>query len=173
MDQSLSKLESPPELVATAKLQDLLQRLTQAGDLHRQECGVAAAIAPLVHPPTFAALDRLQAVVRKLQAQQRTLQRIQSVADRLSPLKEPDHPVVIDRIKDRINGLRSAAKAVAKNAQAAEEAARAVAQSKLDLRAFVERNPTCEVCGGAIDPETLLTAVPSVHRHIAPGAADE
>jgi exonuclease SbcC len=170
---ALSSLSLPPELAATIGLQTLLQRLTEAVVIERKAGNVVSAIVTLERPPEFDSIDRLQVVVSELSGQRRKAHRLEVAANALIQLKETEEPVAVDRVRDKIDQLRSATSAVASTYKASAEAQRAVDRCETKLRAFVEQNPTCAVCGGSIDPETLMSAAPSIHHHVVQEVADE
>ncbi len=169
----LSRLQMPPQTHDCKGLKSLLTHLTELTRRRARAIKLVDRMMPLYQPPTVDSTQRLESLASELRNRTQMVRKAQIAVDALRKLRSVDDPVAIDSVVHRVHQLRTATSAVLSAQAAAKAAQQAVEQSELQLRAFIAENPTCQTCGGSIDPETLLSSAPSIHHHTVHGAADE
>ena len=90
----------------------------------------------------------------------------------LAGLTAPAELLDVDCLTSTIEKLNQWLSSVAKAHIAADETKRETSECETQIRQFVKSNPTCVTCGASIDPETLMSTVPTIHDHSLVSATD-
>jgi hypothetical protein len=90
----------------------------------------------------------------------------------LARLTAPAEQMDVDCLTSTIEKLNQLLSSVAKARGTADGTKRETSECETRIRQFVESNPTCITCGASIDPETLMSTVPTIHDHSLVSATD-
>lgn len=172
INESMSALESIPEMNDTKTLQTMISQLTRMR--HRSRVGTSwqAAFESLQKPAEQTPTDRLQQLIANLTDRQTVVSRASAGAAALAGLTAPAELLDVDCLTSTIEKLNQWLSSVAKAHIAADETKRETSECETQIRQFVKSNPTCVTCGASIDPETLMSTVPTIHDHSLVSATD-
>ena len=161
----LSDLRRVPDLYDTQRPRSLMRRLAAAIKSEARSKEAKQAFASLTKPPQLNAVNSMRQTIVKLSEYQAKIREASTAKQALERLHSPSDPNDLAPLKLKINQLISLTQSAAAAKQRSESAKEDVGQCERTVRAFVELNPTCETCGGCIDPETLLSSLPEGHCH--------
>ncbi|MCP4784594.1 MAG: AAA family ATPase [Fuerstiella sp.] len=165
VSQSLWVLESAPHLSDTNALQAVISKLVDVARRNRTTNSAQAAFTHLRKPPEETPTDRLRQLVADLTDRQAVVAGSIAGAAALAKLSTPADPIDVDSLTATIEKLSQCLGAAAKAAGNVDAARKNTADCETQIRQFVRSNPRCATCGASIDPETLMSTVPSLHDH--------
>ncbi len=163
----LSALRAAPELHDTKILALLLRNLNESTAAEARTGKLLGPFRGLVKPPDLHKVDELRRSIATLIGQHSRLSATAVTIGILDRLRRPADPTDVKSLEAMIAQLRSCSNAVASAKRKSNSAKRQTERCETEVRAFVDLHPTCDTCGGRIDPETLLSSLPSGHQHSA------
>ncbi|MDG1896835.1 MAG: AAA family ATPase [Fuerstiella sp.] len=170
--ESLSALESVPEMNDTKTLQTIIMQLTDVRQRNRAANSLQAAFKSLQKPAEETPTDGLRHLIAALTDQQAVVSRANAGAATLARLTAPAEQLDVDCLTSTIEKLNQLRSSVAKADSTADDTKRETSECEIQIRQFVKSNPTCVTCGASIDPETLMSTVPTIHDHSLVSATD-
>lgn len=157
-----------PEMHPADRCQKLMAELARSQSACQRNESIAAAVEPLAEPPHPKSVESLKALMKRLrQAESQRHQnqaRFESFKD-LPPVPTPGETLPLKRMIDQ---LMPQVKAVASARKSAAKTLAALQEQETRIRDFVNEDPTCQTCGGKIDPETLMSTLPDLNQHAHP-----
>lgn len=152
----LATLKAPPATEDEASLRLLLARLE--GRLN--EAAIASerstATALLCEPPALASTVELAQTLSSMTAKQRMIALLSARLDCVEALEAPEPEIDDELLKRTIDQLHSMSVQIDRVRASAVEADREVEAVLDQVREYVTLNPECPVCGGRLDPESLI-----------------
>ena len=170
--ESLSALESTPEMNDTKTLQTIISQLSDVRHRNRVATSLQAALRSLQKPAEETPTDRLGQLIAKLTDRQAVMSRASAGAAALAGLTAPAEQLDVDCLTSTIEKLNRLLSSVTKASSTADDTKRETSECETQIRQFVKSNPTCVTCGASIDPETLMSTVPTIHDHSLVSATD-
>jgi len=162
---AVAPLFPPPSVDDTGGLVRLRDRLTAAGDTRTRWKSRTAVTSSLSAPPPVQATESLQKKIATLSTVNDHRDRLVQHTDVFERLRTTEPPVDPKPVTAIIARLAPAITAMAAARAKAAQAHELVTQHEQLIRDFVSENPKCVTCGGDINPETLMSTVPSMHEH--------
>jgi len=161
IDATLATLDERFELLRAAEkelarlrsVRSELRRREAERDRHRRRHG---ALSALEAPPALVDEEPLQSLIRRLarlRAQKKMLAARDTAFGALQPPPTLEDPAPLAATVRRLRELRRAARQRADELDRAEQR---LAASAAAIEDFVDANPTCPTCGGALDPARLI-----------------
>jgi len=166
-------LRSTPPYHDTKTLRALLNRFATSIDGKVQSKLAERTFSLLTRPPQVSSVDGIRQTIAKLTEQHANVASSKIIKGALNDLHAPSDPSDLAPLESKIRQLRTLALGVAKARKTSVVAQQKADQSEATIRAFVRSNPTCTICGGNIDPETLLSSMPGLHQHTAGGSTGD
>jgi len=163
--QSLGPLTVVPSIHDTARVRVMMRRLSQAVQAARAASVLSDSLVELERPPRQTATQTLHQQIRALRTARLRWDQAKRSTRSLESLRAADPPSDTTPLRQVFDQLRQARKRVNDAEVSARQAADDVQRHQRRIHDFVRQHPKCQTCGGSIDPETLMSAVPEFHVH--------
>lgn len=166
-DQSLSQLESPPKLQAESKLEQTIEKVTEDAETVDRFNATASRLNSLAEPHAEEDSDQLLELIDELNAASDAVAKFEVLEKQLGSLDEPPTPQTLEAGASLLTSFDGARAQVELLAAELEAIDRQRQDALSELFAWAEENPTCPICGGAVDPDSLFAC----HEDSSEGAA--
>jgi exonuclease SbcC len=155
--EALTKLSgvTPPDTEAVRAAGELVGRLSAAERRAAEAAGRSAALSPLQSPPEVADPVPLRESAGRLAELTRKRDRLAERAARLASLRPPEPLADEVPIAEATGDLEQASAEADRRARESADAANRLAVARFELDGFLRLHPTCPLCGGTVDAETL------------------
>lgn len=154
---ALTSIVAPPALADTSRLKDFLDDFEQSEvkmSQHQIKCDALKILnaAPLM-PDTEDLKKRIGEIARMAKA----VDRIGALSRIVSRLTIPLEPVDLQPMKDSLEKMDTAARAVSESNVNVQRLNREIEQFKREIEKWVKQNPRCTACGQAISAELITS----------------
>lgn len=155
-DMSLAKLQSPPELTDDLSLEKAIENLRADQETVARFEMTAGYLRDLVRPHAEEDSGELLELIGELTAASEAVAKFEVLEEQLSALDEPPAPQTL-KAGTSLLTLYDSARAQVEMLTAELEAIDLHRKDALaELFAWAKENPTCPICGGAVDPDSLF-----------------
>ncbi len=155
---ALADLSPPPPLQDVQSLESLCRAMAAQESLLRASASRAAALESLIEPPALHDTATLAGLVSAMHsaaaAREWASRRVGTLADVPTVPDLADTLPLADQIRQQVLAEASVAKCRGDLARSIVEGC----QVEQAIRAWVQVNPICRLCGQAIDPDALISA---------------
>ncbi len=162
---SLGRLREVPVVNETTPLKSLIAKLVMTTNRHLQIEAVDLTLRKLIGPPAIEPVTELSKLVTDMNQVRTTFAEYSRSVRSLNAMLPPPEPMACDAIKVTLSKLVVLAKQVADATKLASQQRNDLATCEAEIRQFVAANPKCSTCGARIDPEAVISIVPSFHEH--------
>lgn len=163
----LVELESPPALAEGERLERSIREIIEHESTVARHAANAARLGSLVVPHTEEDTQTLAGMIDGLAGAQQAERNLSSLHSQLASLHEPPEPQEILAGTDLVASLDGASCQVASLIAELEAIDQRRQDALSELFSWAEQNPTCPICGAAVDPDRLFAC----HDGSAKGAA--
>ncbi|MEM9587130.1 MAG: AAA family ATPase [Planctomycetota bacterium] len=162
---ALSKLDPPPVIQPTEDIRSLVRSLITANQVVGQFRGQVDAYQRLSEPPHQRSDERLRELLTDLQRARLAHHECSAKRTVLARLSEPALPLDLTLVAGYLSRLTRYQDATKSARAAYQNAEKATRESEQRVHGYLEDHPTCQTCGGTIDPVDLLAAARGVPGH--------
>lgn len=155
-DESLSQLQSPPELANDTALAKTIEKLESDQETVARFDATAGCLSDLAEPHAEEDSDELLELIGELTAASDAVAKFEVLEKQLSDLDEPPAPQTLEAGASLLTAFDSARAQVEMLSAELEAVDLQRKDALAELFAWAEENPTCPICGGAVDPDSLF-----------------
>ena len=166
-DGKLASLLQPPEIEDRAVLERLIEQIDEHELASQKRRATASQLTGLSEPPAESNFTALSELIEELSEARVAEREFASLHGQLANLDEPPEPQGTDSGAGILASLDGASAQVAMLVSELESVDRQRQDALSELFAWAEENPTCPICGGAVDPDSLVAC----HDDSSAGAA--
>lgn len=159
------RLQAPPQLDQTDTIQRQIKLLKQASQDSLIASRSATGLRSLQPPEPFHDTTALRRTLNDLVQQQQNMATATRTVKRLSRLTAPVEGDKTDSVRDTIRALTKLTEQTEESQRQLQASQVELSACEKSLRAFVDANPRCGVCGSELDPDRLLESVPGMEDH--------
>jgi exonuclease SbcC len=154
-----------PEMQPADRCRQLIGKLTESQSACQRNLRVTQAVGRLAEPSPPTSVLNLSGLIERLRQAELACRKNSARFEAFKELPTVATPYETLPLKKTIQGFLPLLKAVESASIIAAEAEAKLKDQESQIREFVNQDPTCQTCGGKIDPETLMSTLPDLHQH--------
>jgi hypothetical protein len=163
--QALAEIAEPPELADVEALAVVVEGMQVCEVKIEYARSALGAMEKLEAAPAIEDVGPLARLIRQIQEQEREREAHAAAQKVLEGMMELAPVLDAGPLKNLIGELTAANDSVTRCSVEVRLCAEAVAGCAGEIREYLAENPSCPVCGGSIDPESLFDQEDQEHAH--------
>lgn len=160
---AIHDLRQPPNLAETALLESILAGMQRGAGQASQAIARLDQIMKMLPVPNVEDDRVLDRSCREMERAYKAVAAAAGRCEKVRPMQPPPQIMETAGLEQLIGAWTENRSRATLLAVDVVDADTAMKQSEADIRAWAERNPTCPVCGGAVDPSKVLG---QEHSHV-------